>query len=383
MASAALLERLAEARALLHRPRGPLPVLIHEDERPRPAPIQNSECPAPGMVAMVPVEAIAVRPELFQFRVANTPAGTCGRLQAVPHWNQALAGALLLWRDPDGELNLIDGHHRLELARRDGITEVAALLIEAADPREARLLGAIANLAAGQAEAPELARLLRDQPDLTPAAVSRLYGVARQAKPLSDAARLRRLEDGLFSRCCNGELELELALALAAASDHLLQLRLWQMASQRNWSAPQTLEAAHLAQLVPAGPAEVPDGVLPGFEELLKESNTLLDQQLLVRSEVRKLLRIENRTAKIVGHHRAAAVLERRNVATVDQQAALEVRAESSALLERFSALCGYSGPLSALLTELAKLVADGGDATRVVEVHMDRIREVLAQALT
>lgn len=377
------LQSLAAARALLQRP--PLPVRIQENERPRPIRIQKGECPAPGTVVMLPPEQLLLDPPRFQFRLSQDRAdGTSGRLEGCPVFRLEFCGALLAWLDPaDGSGPwLIDGHHRRRLALEDSAPLVPVLLVEAATAAEARALGALSNVAAGTATPQDLCRLLRDQ-RLDPKALARRFGLQRNSRTVADARTLLVLEGSLFGRCCTGELDLEAALALCEATDHALQLRIWVMATERRWSAAQVLEAAHLAQLAPAASTGAPnDCIIPGLEELMRESNTLLDQQLAVRAAVRKLLRIENRTAKIVGHRRAAAALERRNVAAVDTQAAMEVRAESSALLDRFSALCGYSGPLAVLLTELAQLLADGGDATRVVEEHMDRVREVLAQEL-
>lgn len=377
------LQRLATARALLQRP--PLPVRIQENERPRPVHIQNGECPAPGTVVMLPPEQLLLDPPRFQFRLSQDRAdGTSGRLEGCPVFRLEFCGALLAWIDPaDGSGPwLVDGHHRRRLALEDAAPLVPVLLVEAATEADARALGALSNVAAGTASPQDLCRLLRDQ-ELDPKTLARRFGLQRNSRVVADARALLALEDGLFSRCCIGELGLDAALALCEAKDHTLQLRLWAMAAERCWSAPQVLEAAHLAQLAPAGPAEAPTGCLPGFEELMRETNHLLDEQLLVRSVVRRLLRLENRAARIVGHHRAAEALERRNVASVDRQAAAEVRAESGALLDRFALLCGYSGPLAALLTELAQLVADGGDAARLVEGHMDQIRAVLAAELS
>lgn len=334
---------------------------------------------------MLRPDQLLLDPPRFQFRLSQDRSdGTSGRLEGCPVFRLEFCGALLAWIDPaDGSGPwLVDGHHRRRLALEDGAPLVPVLLVEAATAAEARALGALSNVAAGTATPQDLCRLLRDQ-QLEPKTLARRFGLQRNCSTVTDARRLLALEDSLFSRCCTGELALEAALALCEASDHALQLRLWAMASERCWSAPQVLEAAHLAQLAPALPAEAPAGVLPGFEALMREANHLLDEQLLVRATVRRMLRLENRAARIVGHHRAAAALERRNVATVDRQAAAEVKAESGALLDRFALLCGYSGPLAALLTELAQLVADGGDATRVVEAHMDQIRDVLAQELT
>jgi hypothetical protein len=103
---------------------------------------------------------------------------------------------------------------------------------------------------------------------------------------------------------------------------------------------------------------------------------------LAVRARVRQALRLEHRTARIVGNRQAAALLEHRAVAAVDLEQAQAVRAEAATLLEVFGALAGCSGPLAAELNRLAALVADGQDLTRVVEGQMQEIRAVLSAEL-
>lgn len=353
--------------ASAYRPRRPLPVLIHEPERP-------------AAVWMAPIASVSVDPARFQFRAATAEAGTCGRLKGCERFNPALAGALLVWRS-EGQTHLIDGHHRLELARRSGVEAVAVLAIEARTDREARLTGAMANLAAGQAGAIELARLLRDDPSLKPWDLVAGYGIKRNTRPLTDAATLRALSPALFTDAAIGLIPLDHALALAAAPDPALQAQLWAQAQRRQWDPGQLLEAAELAQLG-AHPQAV-TGCLPGLEDLLREGNPRLDQLLAVRAAVRGQLRLERRAGAAVAVQRAAEALERTGAAAVDQARAREVKHEAQALLDRFAALAGCSGQLAGLLNRMAAEVADGQDLRRVVDRQMPEVRAVLSAELS
>jgi hypothetical protein len=323
--------QLAATRAQLqatghHRPQRPLPVQILEIERP--------EAPAHGRLRMVSPGELLLDPPRIQLLLSAGTDGTSGRLEGCPSFRLELCGAVLGWIDPaDGSGPwLVDGHHRRALALADDAPLVPVLLVEAATAEEARALLA--------------------------------------------------LEADLFGRCCTGELELEQALALAVAPDHTLQRRLWVMATQRSWSPPQTLEAAHLAHLAPQGQAQAPAGTLPGLEALMSEANTLLDEQLTMRATIRRLLRCENRAVRVVGHHRSAEALERRGVAAIDQKAAQEVKAETGLLLDRFALLAGHSSPLAVLISQLAQEVAAGSDVARVIKAQMQEIRDVLSAEL-
>lgn len=337
--------------------------------------------PAPQL-QLLPPSQILIDPMRFQFRLSAGADGTSGRLAGCPSFRLELAGALLAWRDPsDGSGPwLIDGHHRRELARADGAPLVPVLLVEAADAAEARALGALSNVANGNATPQDLCRLLRDQ-QLDPRTLAARFGLQRNSRTVADARALLALEADLFARCCTGELALEQALALAAAPDHALQRRLAAMATQRGWDPAQTLEAVTLAELAPQR-REVPAGTIPGLEDLMAEVNGLLDEQLTLRAAIRRSLRIMHRTCGVVGHHRAASALERRGVAAVDLEQAAAVKAESGALLEVFGRLAGLSGPLAELIAQLAAEVADGADPTRLVDREMSRIHAVLAAEL-
>jgi ParB-like chromosome segregation protein Spo0J len=361
--------RLEVAHRLPSRPRPPLSVRVLEPER--------------GPLRMLPPEALLLDPPRFQFRLSAGADGTTGRLEGCPVFRLELCGALLAWVDPsDGSGPwLIDGHHRRALALADGAPLVPVLLVEATTAGEARAVGALSNVAHGTASSPDLCRLLRDLQE-DPRTLARRYGLQRNSRVVSDARALLALEADLFARCSTGELSLEQALALAAAPDHTLQRRLWAMATARGWDASQTMEAAHLAQLVPQQ-QQAPAGCIPGLEALMSEANPLLDEQLAIRAAIRRLLRIENRAVRVVGHHRAAEALERRGVATIDQQAALEVKAESGALLDRFAVLAGHSGALAEAIAAMAQEVADGADLTRLVEANMPTIRAILSRELT
>ena len=168
---------------------------------------------------MVPVNQIQVRPETFQFRVAAIgQGGTTNRLRHCRRYNAALAKVLSCWQHPStGELFLADGHHRLQLAKRDGVTHVAVMLLDAPDATAARSLAALQNISEGTATPLDTARWFRD----TGARTSDLeeFGITRHCNVIREAVPLLQLDEGLFTRACNGEIPLAAAQALAGAGD--------------------------------------------------------------------------------------------------------------------------------------------------------------------
>src|SRR5262249_41271802 len=105
-----------------------------------------------GRVVSVPIEQLHVDPSRFQFKTAVDPQTGAGReLQDVP-FNRQLAGVVSVWRDPsDGKTYVVNGHHRFDLAQRDGnVKDLDVRFIKAPDAESARAIGALTNIAEGR-----------------------------------------------------------------------------------------------------------------------------------------------------------------------------------------------------------------------------------------
>lgn len=92
---------------------------------------------------------IRADPERFQFRSAVDAEGvTEGATLDAASFDPAKAGMLLVWHDPaKGQAFVVDGHHRLELAKRAGYSgPLDVFLIDAESAPEARVFGHLANV---------------------------------------------------------------------------------------------------------------------------------------------------------------------------------------------------------------------------------------------
>jgi hypothetical protein len=336
---------------------------------------------AGGPVAMLPLEAVGLDPARFQFRQAHSREGTTGRLADCSRFNPALAGCLLVWRDEAGQAWLCDGHHRLQLARRDGVERIACLFLQVATATEARRLAALANVAAGTADPIDLARLLRD----TGADRQQLeaHGVPPRSALLRDALPLVELPPELFEQCCNGRLGLAEALALVEAGDPAAMRDLWQVAKQRGWRADRIREAAQLAHGATITSSTAPN-VIPGFERLMEETGSNVDQLLAVRAEIRRVLAREVRALSVAAGAATAQVLEDTNCAVVDREAAADHRARAAVAVDGFSRLCNRPGPLADLIAQLAQEAASGESGSgALVAAQIGAIREAISVELT
>lgn len=333
-----------------------------------------------GPVRMVPPASLVVDPRRFQFRVSTISlSGTDGRLRECCRWNAALAGVLLVWQQQDGQLALVDGHHRHRLALANKVEAVAVLLIDAKDAAAARTIGALSNIANGTATAADVAKLMRDA-GLTAAEIA-AHGISRRSRVLQDAAALVPLDQRLFARVCTGELSPEVGAALAAAGPPAVQRDLWREAERRRWSAEQIREAVSLARLATVSSSR-PSDCLPGFEALLEAENSNLSAILAVRAAIRRQLGQEVAALAAVARRRSALALEAREVAVIDRQAALEHRDSSRAQGRLFDQLAGQSGPLQDCIRELAALVSERTTAAQVVADQIGKVREAIEAEL-
>ncbi|WP_439627502.1 phage portal protein family protein [Gemmata sp.] len=103
-----------------------------------------SAAPAGGVVHL-PTAQLVADPDRFQFRDGAAADGTVRALPGEP-FDPAKCKELLAWRDPaDGRDYVVDGHHRLAWAERDGVARVPARYVAAATAAEAKRVGERAN----------------------------------------------------------------------------------------------------------------------------------------------------------------------------------------------------------------------------------------------
>ena len=165
-------------------------------------------------VFMVPVTKMIADPEKYQFRYdKGNKAGATNKLVGA-EYNERLAGTILLRQDEFGDLYIINGHHRVNFAKENGITEMKAEIISYKDysEAEARTLGAMINIAEDSATSIDVAKLMRDS-GITVEAMKE-YGIAPKSKIAKDGAALSKLEDWIFTQVATRGIPLERAVII-------------------------------------------------------------------------------------------------------------------------------------------------------------------------
>lgn len=109
---------------------------------------KGAESPKPGQtfsamseIVKVPTQHLVADPARFQFRRGHEADGTVRPLPEEK-FNPAKCKPLATWIDPDdGQENIVDGHHRLAWAERDGVQELPVRRIQAKSAEEAKKIG--------------------------------------------------------------------------------------------------------------------------------------------------------------------------------------------------------------------------------------------------
>jgi len=152
-------------------------------------------------------EDVIVEPSRFQYkRNVDREHGVTGDYQSAEAWNPVGGGVLLGWKDPeDGQMYIVNGHHRMEMAKRLNAPFVDVRPIEAGSEKEARSIGAMMNIMENQGTPLDTAGYMRE----TNSSLDELknVGLSLKKNEIATAYNLSNLLDGLWQMMVDGKLK--------------------------------------------------------------------------------------------------------------------------------------------------------------------------------
>jgi hypothetical protein len=345
--------------------------------------------PAYEQVATVPTGDVVVAPKVFQYKAeGQTATGRSGSLAEENVYDPRYGGVISVWRDTQGELGapgqiyVVNGHNRLELANRSGFPVVNVQYIDAPTAADARMTGALQNIKDDKGTAIDAAKIFRDTgmsiEDL------RLQNVNLNGKLASEGVALSRLPQWLFDKAATGSLPTPKAVALGSAEgvDDAIISDVAKQAIAGKWSAEKIVQAMQEAKFASTATAPV-EGTLPGFEDMFKTTNVvnLID----IRTAAYKQLSVEMRALAAASQSKNTSYLEAAgNAINVEgSQAARKMAAEAVAVFNRVT---GYEGPVRDLLNELAGQLPEGAGrskaASNLVQFNLQRLRDAISEEM-
>jgi hypothetical protein len=168
--------------------------------------------------AMADVQGLQVDPARMQFRAGADPeTGVVPGTEIQGQWDPSKEGKLKIWQDPrTGDQLVVDGHRRVDAARRLGIPTIPAEEVIAPTAEAARAQGANTNIANGTAGFVDGARALREQ-GITDPATAEAAGVPMGEGTAAGSTAIAGLPDPLFRAVEAGELSAGRAMAIGGS----------------------------------------------------------------------------------------------------------------------------------------------------------------------
>jgi hypothetical protein len=346
-------------------------------------PIEPVTPAKPGQVAELPVDQIVADPSRFQFRYDLSESGLFDRLEAgeSTKYDPKLAGILAVWTDPaDGKTYVVNGHHRLELAKRTGQTHVLTRSLDAADAQEARAQGALINIAEGHATEVDAAKFFRDT-DMT-ADDLKDQGISLSTKTARGGLALSKLSPPIFERVVHGDIPVKRGIVIGeelsepAEQAAMLELINKQKSQGTKLSDDEVRELARFVK--DAGTTTQSVDTLFG-EEQIQHSNAIEKAQL--SSWVKKQLAQDKKLFGFVAKAERAKELSRAgNIIDVDKSS--EIAQSSKIAEEVYNRLIRRFGPVSDAIDEGAVRLGKGEDPNVVRKDIYRKVREAVAEVL-
>ncbi len=323
-------------------------------------------------------DSIHFDPERFQYKLhADAGTGAVGSLAGVKKFDPELGGVLQVWKDPaNGKTYVVNGHNRLDLAKRLGAETVSVRHVKAADAMEARSKGALTNIAEGRGTSTDAAEFFRTS-KLTKSHLD-AAGVPLREKVATEGLAISGLEEGLYRRHKAGDLPAQRAAIIGGSGlDHAAQA-----AIGKHLDKTRGVTDSHLKELVDNANASktvkhtTHDLFGPNVEDV-----SMANHRAGVQAQIKDRLGKEKRVFGVVAKTGNAAELAKAgNV--IDAKASGDVSKAAAENLAVFDTLKNRRGPVSDLLNEAAERIHKGEKAKAVHDEIYRRLPKAVQAAL-
>ena len=184
-------------------------------------------------VAEINTTKLELDPKRFQYKLVHN-LGATGSLSGIDSWNIYLSGIVLVWEEFD-HIYVVNGHNRVTLAKKLGVQKVLCRFIEAGDHKQARLIGALANIAEGMGTPIDAAKFFRDSAYTVNQVKN--FGINPRLKIVQDGLSLSNLVSFLFDKVITGTIGVERGVILGSVGKEE-QLEVWELIKDKQVSTP-------------------------------------------------------------------------------------------------------------------------------------------------
>ena len=352
-----------------------MPLFGGHQEEPAKKPVSETKEPR-GLQEVSPHD-LHFDPKRFQYKLVHGETGASGSLTDVRKWDENLGGVMLVWRDPkDGKDYVVNGHNRNTLARKLGAEKVAVRYLPVDTPKEARVIGALANMSEGSGNALDAAKFLRDTGMNREQLEDK--GIPMKQKVATDGLALSKLAPHLFDKVVQGDIPIERATLIGdRIHDHDNQAKLVDLIDKAQSKGRKITNdvVRELADTVQSAPSHTETQFdLFGASETTQ--NLALEKAELT-AHVRSRLSREKKLFGLVSKSKAASELERGGN-TIDTEKSKGISDQASQVLGVFDQLKNQSGPVSSAINKAVERIANGDNQKQVQDdLHKQLLTEI------
>lgn len=323
----------------------------------QPARVRNGQQAAPGGYYLMSPKDIKADPDVYQFKGGGNAKGVTSEGAIEGPWNQNRAGVLLVHKGPGGELYVVNGHHRLSKAQDANAPEVLVKVLEDMTPAQARVEGALTNIAEDKGTPVDAAKVIRST-GLTPDDFQQKAGISTKTKLAKDGFALARLSDPIFQRIAMGDLDEAVGVAIGdaklseAGQQAVVKLYDNQRAKGRDLTAGQIKALVSAAQ---EGAEVAAGGNQPSIFEMMGEErtqNTAVARAVLTDWVSTELAKDKRLFGYVSDAARVRKLYEGGNVLDTDKNKSRA--ADATRFKDTFDKLANKTGPISKALNEAA-----------------------------
>ncbi|MGD1901579.1 MAG: hypothetical protein ACFB9N_05010 [Geitlerinemataceae cyanobacterium] len=316
---------------------------------------------------MLRAEAIEIDPQRFQFKIKASSQGATGSLAGVSSWSQSAEGVLDVWLDPVNlKTYVVNGHNRLGLAKRLGVTHLPCKYLRSETWQDARRDGAVANLASGSGSELDAARFFRD--DGATAAELQCLGLSPRSKVVRDGLKISRLPSATFSLALSGVLSPDHAAVLGDSGLN---------ESQQIGLLKALGDVAHMSRL------EFTEAIAASRVAAFESSTelTLFGSETFSRCLIAETAKVQSWVVSRLSRDRHAlrsAVSNRDTLeaegSSIESSQADLAAGNIAAILEQFHRLKSAPGPISTAIAKAARSLALGQPLPDAAQTVIDRL---------
>ena len=331
---------------------------------------------------------IKVKPEWFQYK-QNTDASGVQRgssLEGVAGWNTDMEGKIDVWQNTeDGNYYVVNGHNRLALAKRLGIPTLQVNDLLAETPEQAKVMGALNNIASGGGRPIDAAWFFKDA-GITDAAQLKALEV-----PLSPDSghglsgfQLSRLPEDILRAVESGQIKERQGRIIGGSGADEASMRgayryLVENPGTTEGRLKGMLELSKqmTSEATAAGRVDQPDMLkgTPWDQTFNKQMVAVAD----LADEVATLLKREKRLFSMADANSAA--LEAKG-SRIDKASAQQVAEANARAIDYFQRTWMETGPIRDLLNEGGNRVAAGENKGAIAKQIKNRLVGQLADLM-